>query len=190
MKHIKILMIILVGIGVSAIATDVGIISYGSPPLLNGIEGEKEWLDASEIEWADKTGSIKLKQDSLYVYLNIIDRDTVHSGVDLYLDNLAGAISMLHVSSAHGQRKMSGNILGEMEFGPQKLWSSNIVENIFVDGKMKFLSPDVFEFQIDKKQLPSRMFKFMIHLKRPERWIPSAVDTLSSREWIEVELYR
>ena len=79
---------------------------------------------------------------------------------------------------------------GEITYGPPEFWSSNIVESVFEDGRMKFIPPEVFEFQIDKSQLPSRTFKLMVHLKRPEKWIPPKADTLSSHEWIEVELYR
>jgi hypothetical protein len=30
----------------------------------------------------------------------------------------------------------------------------------------------------------------MVHLKRPEKWLPAEADTLSSDDWIEMELYR
>ena len=184
------IIMLLAGFSVLAMATEVEIIPYGSPPLLNGIEGNKEWIHPDVVELTQEAMSVRMKQDSQYVYLNIADGDTIHSGLDIYLDNMSGDILMLHVSSAHGERRMHDSGWSEMTFGPPEHWSSNIVENIFEDGRMKFISPEVFEFQIDKSLLPSRSFKLMVHLKRPEMWMPPKADTLSSRDWIEVEMQR
>jgi hypothetical protein len=188
MKYITIFIILLVSISVSALENDSVIIPYGAPPLLNGIDGKGEWIDAHTINWEGGSSSILLKQDSLYVYLCFVDRDTIHSGIDLYVDNLAGDILLLHVSSARGQSRLTENNWSEMDFGSQELWTSNILDNIFIDGKMKFLSPDVFEFQIARELLSSGTFKFMVHLKRPDIWIPANMDTMSSLKWIEVGL--
>jgi hypothetical protein len=171
-------------------ATEVEVIPHGSPPLLNGIRGENEWMYPAVMDWGLNAVSLSLKQDSQFVYLCVFDRDTSHSGIDLYLDNLAGDIMTLHVSSARGERRKSDTGWSEISFKPPSWWTANVVESIFEEGRMKFLSPPVFEFQIDKLKLPSRTFKLLLHLKRPELWIPSAADTLSSADWIEFELYR
>ena len=54
---------------------------------------------------------------------------------------------------------------------------------------MIFLSPDIFKLQVDKILFPMRTFKLMVHLKRPEKWLPLKADTLSSDDWIEIKLY-
>jgi len=184
------IIILVVGFSALAMAADVELVPYGSPPLLNGIDGDKEWSHPGVMEWEWKTVLVRFKQDSFFVYLNVLDRDTLHSGIDLYLDNMSGNIMIFHVSSAHGERQLRDSVWSEMTFGPPQLWSSNIVENVFEDGRMKFISPESFEFQIDKSQLPSRTFKLMVHLKRPDKWVPPDADTLSSSSWIKVELRR
>ena len=121
--------------------------------------------------------------------MSVAGRDTAHAGIDLYLDNMAGSVMMLHVSSAHGERLLKDGLWGETTWGPPQSWSSNIVESIVEDGKLKFITPDLFEFQIEKSRLPSRTFKLMLHLKRPEMRVPVAADTLSSEDWPEFGLY-
>lgn len=190
MKNYAANIIVLIGISIPAMATEVEIIPYGAPPLLNGREGHNEWLYPFVQQWGWTGAIARLKQDSHFVYISIIDRDTAHTGLDFYLDNTAGGIMMFHVSSAHGERHMTDSGWGEMKYGPPESWGSNIVESIFEDGHMKFIPPDIFEFQIAKSRLPSRTFKFMVHLKRPEKLFPADADTLASDTWIEEELYR
>ena len=60
----------------------------------------------------------------------------------------------------------------------------SLVQSIFVDGRMQFLSPVVFEFQIDRHLLPGEIFKIMLHLKCPGLWVPENSDTLSSDKWL------
>ncbi len=188
MSRLKSILVLLIAFSAISFAIDSLLVPQGLPPLLNGINGENEWLDANAIEWEEADGAVLLKQDSLYFYMCVDDYDTSHSGIDLFIDNMTGDMFVLHVSSAHGQKRMIDDTWGEMDYCSQELWTSNIVQNIFVDGKMKFLSPEVFEFQIDKKLLTSNTFKFIIHLKRPDKWYPESADTLSSNDWMEVEL--
>lgn len=190
MRCNMLMMIVLAGASMMAAATEVEVIPYGPPPLLNGRESTNEWLYPFVMEWGWNGVLVRLKQDSHFVYIGVVDRDTVHTGLDLYLDNMAGEIMMLHVSSAHGQRRMENGGWGEIIYGPPESWSSNVIESIFENGQMKFLFPDVFEFQIKKTQLPSRTFKIMAHLKRPDKMFPPNSDSLASDNWFEVELYR
>jgi len=120
MKYKIAMTIVLAVFGISALATEVEIIPYGSLPLLNGIEGANEWRFPGVMVWAWDEISVDLKQDSQFVYLNFSDKDTTHSGLDVFIDNMAGDIMMLHISSAHGQRQMSDSVWSEMTFGPQK----------------------------------------------------------------------
>ncbi len=189
MKHAMIAIVLFAGLSMVVVASESETIPHGAPPLLNGTEGEKEWQRPGMLECGTEEVLLRLKQDSLYVYIAVSGRDTVHSGIDLYLDNMAGGIMMLHVSSAHGERRMEDSLWSETVWGPPRLWSSNIVESIFEDDRLKFISPDLFEFQIDRDLLPARTFKLAVHLKRPEKWVPAMADTLSSHDWIELALY-
>lgn len=182
------LMIFLAGYVICASASEVETVPFGPPPLLNGIEGDGEWQSPAVMELELESVMIRFKQDSQFIYIGVSDKDTLHSGIDLYLDNLAGDIRMFHISSAHGERQMNDSGWGESDYGAPEFWTSNILENVFVEGKMKFLAPEIFEFQIDKILLPSLKFKMMIHLKRPEMWIPTVTDINSSDSWIEVML--
>ena len=168
-------------------AEDLAPAAYGSVPLLNGLIGEFEWTSPTAHKSGWDTGTIWLIKDSQYVYLCIAPGDTVHTGLDLYLDNLAGEVFMLHISSAHGQRFLSDTLWQEMTWGPAKLWTSNLIQSIFRDGRNVWLAPDAFEFQIDRQFLPHESFKMMLHLKRPERWVPPDADSLSSQEWMQIE---
>ena len=123
-------------------AEDVVPAPYRSAPLLNGLIGETEWTypAAHEAEW--DAGIIWLRNDSQFVYLCIAPSDTVHTGLDLYLDNLAGDIFMLHISSAHGQRFLSDSLWQQTTWGPAKLWTSNLIQSIFRDGRNVWLAPE------------------------------------------------
>jgi len=168
---------------VLAFATEVEFAPLGPAPLLNGKVGASEWQYPGVVESGWGTGHIWFKKDSQFVYLCVAPSDTVHSGLDMYIDNMAGRIFMLHVSSAHGQRFLDDTLWQDMSWGPADHWTSNLIEMIVKDGKTVWLAPEAFEFQIDRQLLPAETFKLMIHLKRPELWAPSDADTLSSKTW-------
>lgn len=155
-----------------------------STPLLNGLLGESEWQDAETLQSDWGAGNVWIKADSQYVYLCISPTDTVHSGVDLYVDNLAGDIFNLHISSAHGQRFLIDTLWEEMDWGSAGHWTANLVQSIWVDGRTQYLAPEAFEFQIDRHLLPGDSFKIMLHLKRPTLFVPENADMLSSEGWL------
>jgi hypothetical protein len=75
-----------------------------------------------------------------------------------------------------------------MDFGPAESWSSNIVQSVFAEGRTKYLSPEIYEFQIAKSRLPSPIFSLMLHFKRSVQWVPPEADTLNPDGWFEVRL--
>ncbi len=164
-------------------ATETEYARFDPPPLLNGFVGDSEWDSATVIYSGWDEGDVLLKSDSLYIYLCVAPNDTVHSGLDLYIDNMDGAIFMLHISSAHGQRTLSDTIWQEWIWGQAELWTSNLTQSIYEDGRNVFIGPEAFEFQIDRQLLPNESFKFMLHLKRPGQWVPDGANTTSSDEW-------
>ena len=170
---------------ISLMMADTTQVPFGQTPMVNGFEGEKEWDNDAVANTTIDNTIIKLQQDSQYMYVLVKNNDTLHTGLDLYLDDLAGNIRILHISSAHGQKIFKDGAWVDLAWGNQQEWTSNLVESIYEDGKQNFLAPEIFEFQIDKKLIPSEKFRLMFHLKRPEKWIPVSVDTVSSDNWLE-----
>lgn len=173
-------------------ATEIEFAPFGPAPLLNGLIGDSEWQYPDDYRVGfhsglDK-GLIMMKKDSSSLYLCIAPNDTLHTGLDLYIDNMAGEVFMLHISSAHGQRNLSDSGWGEMNWGPSEFWTSNLVQMIVENGERVIIAPEAFEFQIDRSLLPKKYFRFVIHLKRPELWSPENPDTLSSENWPEYDI--
>ena len=170
-------------------ANDSSHSAYDPPPLLNGLIGETEWAQAAvcELGWTD--GEVRMKADSQFVYLCVAPSDTLRTGLDLFIDNLAGEVFMLHVSSAHGQRVLVDSVWQESDWGPAEHWTSNVAEGVYMDGRNVFLAPEAFEFQIERQELlPGDSFKLMLRLKRPELWVPEDADTLNSAQWPAVNI--
>ena len=176
-------MAIVILLTVMTFATEAEFAPFGPAPLLNGRISVLEWQYPSVYESGWDKGSIYTKKDSQFVYICIAPKDTLHTGLDLYIDNTDGDIFMLHVSSAHGQRFLVDNVWEEMTWGPAELWTSNLVQ-MFVEKDQRVVrAPKAFEFQIARQLMSGDTFKMLIHFKRPERWIPDNADTLSSDTW-------
>jgi hypothetical protein len=191
LRRDRVLAAVLILILTAAIsATEVELAPYGPAPLLNGLMGEAEWQKPAAMERGWDRGSIWIKQDSQFVYLCVAPKDTSHTGLNLYIDNMDGAVFMLHVSAAHGQRLLHDSAWEEMTWGPAEYWTSNLIQMLVESGTTVFLAPEAFEFQIDRKLLPAETMKIMMHLKRPDEWVPADADTLSSDNWPQYRLDR
>jgi hypothetical protein len=182
--HIAIAICILASEGA---ADEARAIPYGAGILPNGFVGEKEWADAAWIELYDNV-MLYISQDSQYIYVGIHSTDTTHTGIDLYLQTDRSCRYRLHISSAHGQSEMCDTVWTDMDYCENRRWTSNIVESIFVDGKTEYIAPEIFEYQIERNLIPGSELRLMIHLKRPEKIVPSGATVDSTEEWLGIRL--
>lgn len=186
---IRIPLIIIIGlmIATSLLAVDDIHIPYGPGILPNGFIGEYEWAAGRQVELEGNV-VIYFLQDSQYVYIGVHSTDTVRTGVDLYLQTDQSCRYRLHISSAHGQSYNCDTIWTDMNYCENRRWTSNIVESIFVDGKTEYVAPEIFEYQIEKSMIPGERLRLMIHLKRPEKIVPSGAIPDSSDTWYAIGL--
>jgi hypothetical protein len=168
---------------------DIPAVPYGPGILPNGFIGDNEWQSPGTARHEMDQGVILyLSQDTNYIYLGIHSADTQHTGIDLYVKSDKSCRMRLHISSACGQSQRCDSDFSDLEFGENRLWASNVVESIYEDGKTKFLDPDIFEYQIDKAMLPGKSLQMMIHLKRPEKIVPTGADPESLEGWYQFRL--
>jgi hypothetical protein len=164
-------------------------VPHGGGVLLNGFLGENEWngQEALRLLVCDSV-ELFLMQDSQYVYLGIRSTDTLHTGIDLYIADSRNHRRLLHVSSAHGEQDFADDSADGLTFGVNRYWSSNVVESYYDGGKMQWLAPEIFEFQIDKLLTGSDLFRLMVHFKRPERTCPASAVSDVPDNWLEFRL--
>ena len=72
-------------------------------------------------------------------------------------------------------------------WGKNTWWSANVVGSIYEEGSMRFLEPGAFEFQIDRKELGQDL-RLFLHLKRPEKYLPSGASVFTSEGWLKLDL--
>jgi hypothetical protein len=180
----KSVIIVLVGLLITqgGVLADDDRVPFGSGILPNGFIGEGEWDSGLHVELGERV-ILMLMQDSTYLYIGIHSTDTLHTGIDLFLQTDRTCAYKLHISSAHGQSEMCDTAWSVMDFCENRRWTSNIVESIFVDGKNKHIAPEIFEYQIDKDMLPGDTIKTMVRFKRPEKYAPPGADPDSSESW-------
>jgi hypothetical protein len=161
----------------------------GSGILLNGFVGDNEWTSkrALHVPLGDSI-ELYLIQDSQFVYLGIRSTDTLHTGIDLYIADDRNHRRLLHTSASHGQQDLDDDSADGLTFGINQYWSSNVVESFYEEGKMHWVAPEIFEFQIDKVLTGSDRLRLMIHLKRPEKICPLGAVPDSVDNWIEFRL--
>jgi len=165
---------------------EINAVPYASGILPNGYIGDGEWDTARvlHIQTPERI-DLRLKQDSQYVYIGIHSTDTVHTGIDLYMADTRGHRRVLHISAAHGQCENLDSANPGLVFGINRLWTGNIVENYWEEGKEYFVAPEIFEFQIDKRFLPQSSFRMLIHLKRPQKISPADAVIDAVDNWFE-----
>ena len=162
---------------------------FGGSVMINGRSGPGEWSDSTcQIHSWENGVELRLKQDSGYVYFRISDSDTTHTGIDLYVDNKAGDVRLLHVSSALGERRLQDSIWSDFVWGGNDQWNANYLQAIYVDGQTSYLTPECFEFQVSKQWLTGAAFRLMVHLKRPEKQVPVDASNMSPANWTELRL--
>ena len=147
-------------------ATEVEFVPYGGTVMVDGMKTEKTWIYPASFETGlSNRVAMWLIQDSGFVYICLKDLDTTHTGIDLYLDDMNGNRRLLHVSTALGEKKWQDSSWSDFEWGANSFWTANVIQSIYRDGKMEYLAPECFEFQISKAYFPARTFKIMVHLK-------------------------
>jgi hypothetical protein len=156
--------------------------------MTNGFFGSEEWDDALHI---DLGGDIDLfaKQDLSYLYIGIRTGKVVHTGLDLYLAASEEMQTLLHVSSALAQASHNQE-WSDWLWEQNNSWVSNKI-GLYHDGSNQCSSePEGFEFQIHKDMIQSNVIHLALHLKRPEREIPSARDREAFINWIQLRIDR
>ena len=163
-------------------------IPFGLNILPNGILENSEWSDSKTTQ-IDSTVLLKIKQDSIYVYIGIKFLNEKHSGIDLYISDHKDYKRMLHISSTLASKQIGnyewGKVLWELQAG----WTGNTV-GIYYDenGKMKIIEPDGFEIQICKSFLKTTELRLRFHLKRPEKVLPEHSSENNSGNWYKYYL--
>ena len=186
-KNVLLILFLAISIHINSSTSEIPEVPFGNNILPNGKFSQNEWSDADSCLFCD---SIKfyVKQDENYVYLALKFLQEKHSGIDLYLADSKTNLKNLHISSALGERNFKENEWEEFVWGENILWTGNSIGSFYSDGKMQFLDPDGFEFQIDNTLFKKKSWFLRIHLKRPEFIYPSNTNTDSKENWFEIEL--
>jgi len=154
--------------------------------LVNGHVEPDEWQDARVIF---EGGGYRVfrKADARYLYLAVGFSAQKHTGIDLVLAAQSGEQILLHVSTACGIKRMApGGSWSEYEWSV-KQWGCNPVGGIVEDGKMKFLEPGGFEFQIERRLLLAGPLKLRMQLKRPAVVVPEGSSAEDTAGWVKVD---
>ena len=129
----------------------------------------------------------RFKQDNIYLYFGIEFLNTMHTGVDLYIAESSEHVKMLHISSALGEKEFTDGVWSDYAWGENFLWVGNSIGMIWDGEKNVTLPLEGFEFQINKSLFPASRWYFMIHLKRPELFVPDDADNTDIEQWRIIE---
>ena len=187
MKQISSIIIIFIHlIFIKTYSSEISI-PFGSNILPNGKFSKNEWTDADSCLLGD---SIKfcLKLDEEFVYLALKFLQEKHTGIDLYLADSETNLKNLHISSALGERNFKDNKWEKFGWGENIFCMGNSIGSVFADGKMTYLDPDGFEFQIDKTMFKRKTWFLRIHLKRPEYIFPISTENNNIENWFWINL--
>jgi hypothetical protein len=167
---------------VSLVATSV---PNGRCILLNGSLGIGEWAESGTLR-LDTDTEIRFHKNDESLFLAIVFVGPRHTGVDLYIHFDEGT-RMLHVSSALGEKIFEENHWSDFKWGQNDWWSANQIGSIYEGGRQRFLEPEAFEFQIDRRELGANISLF-IHLKRPEKLLPTGASAEGEEGWMQLKL--
>ncbi|MCH7879278.1 MAG: hypothetical protein IH914_08200 [candidate division Zixibacteria bacterium] len=185
--------IILLVMLVSALfGTEVEFAPHRTAPLVNGKIGRNDWnypaVFRMGFETGYKEGWFMMQQDERHLYICIEPRSIKYTGIDLFLDNGAGDVFVLHASTIHGERHLTDSGWGKTIWGPAELWSSNLTQEITIGDSMHVFPPEAFEFQISRELLPKKFLRYIMRFSGPEILVPPDADTLSSERWREWDI--
>ena len=153
--------------------------------LVNGLLGVDEWDDASSVR-LDPDTEIRFQKDGKNLFLAIVFLGPHHTGIDLYLQS-HGDTRMLHVSTAVGEKVLKDSQWSDITWGQNSWWSANVIGTIVEEGRQKFLKPEAFEFQFDRREFGDDI-RLFIHLKRPEKLLPAGASAADSEKWMKLGL--
>jgi hypothetical protein len=157
----------------------------GRHVLVNGLLGDAEW-DSSGVARLDAETELRFHRDGGSLYLAVVFLGPRHTGVDLYLRS-RGATRTLHVSSALGERTRQDDGWSATVWGRNFWWTANPIGSIVEDGRQRWLEPEAFEFQIDRRELGGEAALF-VHLKRPEKLLPAGATAGDEAGWLSLRL--
>jgi len=157
----------------------------GGCVMVNGLMGEGEWDSSLAVE-LDTTTVMHVHKNAGYLFLALEFLGPRHTGIDLFLES-GGRMRMLHVSSALGEKSFEDGQWTDFSWGSNTSWTANVIGSIYEDGKTRFLEPDAFEFQIDRRELGGDCALF-IRLKRPGKVLPEGASEAGRDTWIRLEL--
>lgn len=155
----------------------------GGHILVNGIFEDLEWNDALKKD-LDENLKLYLKQDTQYIYIGIRFMKVKHTGIDFYLSDSKENRVMMHISTALSETRWNGTEWMESKWGRNSLWTGNVVCLYIYGGKRKIVAPGGFEFQIDKKMLPGKLWSLMMKLKRPAKTYPEKATDSDTVHWL------
>lgn len=153
--------------------------------LLNGLLGVEEWADANVVR-LDPDTEIRFQKDDESLFLAVVFLGSRHTGIDLYIQSSAGT-RMLHVSTAVGEKVFIKDRWSEITWGQNSWWSANVIGTIVEGGRQRFLEPEAFEFQFDRSDFGDDI-RLFIHLKRPEKTLPTGASANLSDKWVRLKL--
>jgi hypothetical protein len=153
--------------------------------LLNGLLGRGEW-DRSASVRLDPQTEVRAHKNRENLFVAIVFLGPHHTGVDLYLRS-RGRTRMLHVSSALGERALEQGEWSELSWGRNSWWSANVVGTIVEGDRQRFLEPEAFEFQLDRRELGPEV-RLFVHLKRPEKLLPAGASEARTEGWLRLTL--
>lgn len=153
--------------------------------LVNGSMGAGEWAESGSL-YLDTDTEIRFQKNDENLFLAIVFHGPRHTGVDLYI-NSEQLTRMLHVSAALGEKVLVNNEWSEFDWGQNSWWTANQIGSIYEEGRQRFLEPDAFEFQMDRRELGTIVSLF-VHLKRPEKMLPPGEAAESIEGWIQLNL--
>ncbi len=159
----------------------------GEAILANGFFALGEWDDAAALEPAEGL-VIYTRWDDRYLYLGIRTGESSHTGLDLFLAGAADRQLHLHVSSALAEATMVDGTWSEQVWEGNRRWVANKIGLYQDEDGRRSSEPEGFEFQIDREMLMGEELHLALHLKRPERELPSAADREAFRDWIRIDL--
>ncbi len=156
----------------------------GNYVLVNGTIGPGEW-DRARAVALDAETELRVMKDRRSLFLAIVFKGARHTGVDLYVRS-GGRVRLLHVSSALGEKDLTAGEEAEVAWR-NDWWTANGIGSVFEDGKMRWLEPEAFEFQLARIRLQT-VIDLFIHLKRPEKRLPTGAVLEKPEGWLRLGL--
>lgn len=157
----------------------------GSQALANGFFVDGEWDDADRIRIEDRVG-VYAKWHGDYLYIGIDTRDTVHTGIDLFLRDSAGNLTNFHASSSLGESHYADGEWNEGKTAQNRHWVANKIGLFIEDGEKAGSEPEGYEFQFERDLFAPGDLALAFRLKRPDYAFPREPEEPEPESWIQL----